>query len=105
MTGGITEEYVLLVIPVTGYGIHAEALPVFGKDIILPGQELLVIHQDGYRASGNVPSSYPDPQSFRCSLDLPETVQMVVLDEIRIALRVHPDIRSYQDVMLMKLLL
>ena len=97
-SGGVAEERILLVIPVSGQGVHSKTLPILRKDLVLLGKELLVVDEDGYGLAGDVPASYADADALLGSLGLPVAVQGGVLDEIGIVLRLHPDIRSDHDV-------
>ena len=60
MAGSVTEKHILLVVPVSGDGIHSEPLPVLSENVVLPSEILFEIHQNGYRTAGNIPPSDTD---------------------------------------------
>ena len=95
----ISEQGGFLIVPVSCQGIHAEPFPVFGQNIVLIRQELLEIHQYRGRLSLDVPSADTESQPLGRSLCLPVPVQERILDEIRIALRIHPHIGTHQNMM------
>ena len=95
--GGNTEHGGFLVIPVTGDGIHPIQLPELAQNFIGMREEGLVIHQDGYRFAGNVPTSHTEAQSLGKGLGLPGAVQHGVFQEIRVPGTVHPHIRADKD--------
>ena len=74
-SGGIAEECRLLVIPVTGQRIDSETFPVLGENLVLLGQELLVVHKDGYRLSGDVPAADADADALLGGLEFPVAIQ------------------------------
>ena len=95
----ISEQGRLAVIPVSSNGVHTESLPIVRKYLVLFCNELLEIHQNSNRLTGNVPFPYPYPQSFGSSLCLPVPVQHRIFNKVRIAFRIHPYIRSYKNMM------
>ena len=97
-SGSIAEEGRLPVVPVSCQRIHTELLPELGQDLILTGQELLEINKDGSRLARDVPPSDADPESLGSCLHPPAPVQCRILDEVRVALGVHPHIRAHHDV-------
>ena len=99
-SGDITEQGVLLVVPVAGDGIHAELFPVFTEDPVGIGQELLIVDQDGNRPPRHVPASDADLDSVLGGASLPSLEKMDVLREIGIVIGVHPDVRTDEDVVL-----
>ena len=71
LSGSVTEQEVLLVVPVSGDGIDLEAFPVLGQDVVLACQELLVVHQNRDRIPRNVPFTDPHSDALRGGLSFP----------------------------------
>ena len=68
-----------------------------GWGVIDVGKELLVVHQNGYRFSRDIPVSYPESEALRSGLLVPGSEESRVLDEVRVRIGVHPDVRSDED--------
>ena len=96
-SGHPAEKNILFVVPVSGDGIHLVSLPKLAENFVDVGKELLVVHQNGYRFSRDIPVSYPESEALRSGLLVPGSEESRVLDEVRVRIGVHPDVRSDED--------
>ena len=65
---------------------------------ILLRDELREIHQHGYGLAGDVPAAHPEPQSLLRSGHAPGAEKDGVFGKFRVLGSIHPDIRTYMDV-------
>ncbi len=101
----ISEQDILLIIPVPSDGVNLEIHPILGKDVILLRDELLEIHQNCSRTPWNIPFPDSDPQALTCRMVFPRSIKMLIFNEIRVTFRIHPDIRPDENVMCVQLCL
>ena len=98
LSGRIAEQGRLYKVPLPGYGVQLELLPQRGEYLVLLRDELREIHQHGYGLARDVPAAHPEPQSLLRSGHAPCTEKNGVFGEFRVLGSIHPDIRTYMDV-------
>ena len=91
---GIAEQEGLDVFPVAVERIDAVFLPIVGEDLVLVGDEILEIDQDGYRFARDVPAADPNAQSLVGCEFSPGFEEFVVHYELGVLTGVHPNVRA-----------
>ena len=103
LTGHISEKYRFLIIPVTGNGVYSEFFPVLGQNSVSICKELLEVHEDSHGTSRHVPSSDTHSDATFGSLCFPVLPELWIFLKVRIRIGIHPNIRTYQNMMSLQL--
>ena len=97
LSGRITEEGRFDIIPAAADGVHAEALPELGQDLVLVPDEGREVDQDGHRLSGDVPVADAEAEPLFRRGHAPRAEQHRIFLEFRVLAYVAPDIRTDMD--------